>query len=159
MTNKELVKIIDQAVERAEKRFDKRLKESLNQRFAEQDKKFDQRFAEQEKRFDEKLKKRDAKFEKKLDHYVGAVVEDSKHNVSAVAEQYTSLVHKIDELNEKADLAIEDRQRIKIELYAVKQVADATFEEVGAMRVEITESNEKLHNHEERITVLEAKVR
>lgn len=127
MTNKELSKIIDRAVEKVEKRFYQRLKDSL-----------DQRFAEQEERFDKKLKKRDAKFEKKLDHYVGAIVEDSKHNVSAVAEQYLGLNAKVDR---------------------IESVVNTIFEEVGAMRVEMTESNEKLNNHEERIIVLEAKVR
>ena|SRR3989344_2675312 len=115
--------------------------------------------AEIDKIIDRAIEKSEKRSDARMQRYLGALAEDSKHNIKAVGEQHTGLVRQIAELNAKADEAKEDRDLIKMELYGIKNVGDATFEEVGAMRVELTESNEKLNNHEERIAVLEQKVR
>lgn len=73
-----------------------------------------------------------------MEQYIGAIHEESKHNIAAVGEQYLGLNEKVDR---------------------IEAVSNATFEEVGNMRVELTISNETQKNHEERITVLEEKVR
>lgn len=115
--------------------------------------------AEIDKIIDRAIKKSAKESDARMQQYIGAISEQSAHNIKAIGEQHTGVVRQIAELNRKADEAKEDRDHIKMELYGIKNVSDATFEEVGALRMEMTEHNEKMNNHEERITVLETRVR
>jgi len=76
--------------------------------------------------------------DERMQQYIGAINEESKHNIEAVAEQYLGLNEKVDR---------------------IEATSNATFEEVGNMRVELTEHNEIMKNQEKRITTLEEKVR
>ena len=84
------------------------------------------------------IEKTVAKSDKRMQQYIGAIHEESKHNIEAVAEQYLGLNEKVDR---------------------IEATSNATFEEVGNMRVELTEHNEIMKNQEKRITTLEEKVR
>lgn len=112
------------------------------------------------------VEKAEKRSDKRMQRYIGALAEDSKHNIKAVGEQYLGLVKKVDEVKNSVEELKERVIRVESNVIHIEDtveqievVANATFEEVGAMRVELTESNEKLNHHEERITVLEQKVR
>lgn len=84
--------------------------------------------------------------------YVAKLIKESKQKFAAVTEQYVEINKKLDsvidtvkQIDQKVENTNIRMAGVEIELTEVKRVVDATFEAVG--------------NHEERITVLEEKVR
>ena len=118
MTDAEIDKIIDRAIEKSEKRSDARMR-----------------------------------------RYIGAISEQSQHRIEAIAEQYLglskkldSVIQTVDETNTKVDSLTSRVVNVEEILEEVSNTTNATFEEVGAIRMEMTENNQ-------RITTLEQKVR
>jgi len=130
MTNADIDKIIDRAIDKAEKRFAGKLQDTRKEL-----KNDTELFRKQSKKDAELSRKQ---FNEDMQRYIGALTEDSNYKIAAVAEQYLGLNEKVDD---------------------IARVANATFEEVGIMRVELTEALDQLKNHDKRITVLETRVR
>lgn len=116
-----------------------------------------------------KLREILAEQQQQTERYLGALREDSAHQIEAVAEQYLGLSNKVDtvisavgELSEKVEntnirmTAVEqDVKELKSAVAEISRVTDATFEEVGALAVAQTETQETLKNHERRIVAIE----
>ena len=141
MTDAEIEKIIDRSSKKAADETEQRFKKEL---------------AKSEKTSDQRMQRYIAILTKEsneqMRQYVGAINEESKHNIEAVGEQYSGLNEKVDKLiitveetSEKVENTNIRLAGVEIELAEVRRITDATFEAVG--------------NHEERITVLEEKVR
>ncbi|MEK7499256.1 MAG: hypothetical protein AAB649_01480, partial [Patescibacteria group bacterium] len=138
------------------KRSDARMQRYIAKLTKESDEKMQRYIAkfskESKKETQQYIAKLTKKSKEEIEQYVGAINEESKHNIEAVGEQYAGLNEKVDqvittvgELNEKYEHTNVRLAGVEIELAEVRRIADATFEAVG--------------NHEERITVLEEKVR
>lgn len=105
------------------------------------------------------IEKAEKRSDARMQRYIGAISEDSNHKVAAVAEQYLGLSKKldgviqtVDETNTKVDSLTSSAVHVEEILEEVSNTTNATFEEVGAIRMEMTENNQ-------RIAVLEQKVR
>ncbi|HSX25259.1 MAG TPA: hypothetical protein VLG69_04805 [Candidatus Andersenbacteria bacterium] len=81
---------------------DKKLEKTLDERFADQDTKIEQRFVEQSKKIDKRFEEQ----EKQMERYVGVVTEDYQSKLTASLEVFTpllSLPQEIRSISEKLD--------------------------------------------------------